>query len=400
VPSSHEAKIVAGSALRRLLSAREQAARKGGRLESADIDRAAADLLPADTILARVEDIMRRMPPDEIEDPVAFGTALDVVLREGEKAIKLLHSDPGLPIHDRQRAAMEAVIRTDGTRPSLLVRDGRIDPDHPLADAWRDELRQRSDLIAECAAATGRIASSAPGARSFFGTGFLVDAAVGLALTNLHVLEAINEDLPTALEPTGNSFRVQGDVFIDFVGESNNAQTNRFRVVEATPSRVDGAEFARLDAALIRLEPTHPDQFLPEAVRVVADLDLALGNTPSFCLIGFPGSPPLMPADDGVDWGKIYTVLFGNRFGVKRVAPGQVHKKLGSIPEDERRWVFGHDATTLGGSSGSAVIDWLHGGATVGLHFSGLSLESNYAHDLGQCRASLEPLGVPYGEAR
>jgi hypothetical protein len=338
------------------------------------------------------------MPSDEVDDAVAFRGALDTLLLEGGKALRLLYSDPGAFLDQGCRAAMEAVIRTDGTRPSLLVRNGRIDPDHPLAEAWRDELRQRSDVIADCAAATGRIESSMMGARAFFGTGFLVDARVGFALTNWHVLEAIKEDLPGALTRADAGFRVQGDVFIDFVAETNNWQSNRFRIVEAKPSGISGADFDRLDAALIRLEPLQSGQSFPDPIRIVPHIDLALGRTPSFCLIGFPAQPPSMPANDEVDWAIVYRTLFGNRFGVKRVSPGQVHQKLGTIPEDHRRWVFGHDATTLGGSSGSAVIDWLRAGIGVGLHFAGTSLESNYAYDLGQCRSSLEPLGVPYCE--
>ena len=37
-----------------------------------------------------------------------------------------------------------------------------------------------------------------------------------------------------------------------------------------------------------------------------------------------------------------------------------------------------HDASTLGGNSGSAVID-LETGEAVGLHFAGSYLQANYA---------------------
>ena len=43
-----------------------------------------------------------------------------------------------------------------------------------------------------------------------------------------------------------------------------------------------------------------------------------------------------------------------------------------------RSWFFAHDATTLGGNSGSVVLD-VETGYAVGMHFSGSFLESNYA---------------------
>jgi hypothetical protein len=91
--------------------------------------------------------------------------------------------------------------------------------------------------------------------------------------------------------------------------------------------------------------------------------------------------------------------LFGGRFGVKRLAPGIAHQPLGSLEGDSRRWVFGHDATTLGGNSGSPVIAWLNrGNSGFGLHFAGASVDSNCAHAIAQCRTELEAMGVPVGD--
>ena len=57
--------------------------------------------------------------------------------------------------------------------------------------------------------------------------------------------------------------------------------------------------------------------------------------------------------------------LFGGVYDVKRVSPGQV------LISDPGNWYFTHDATTLGGSSGSAVLG-LSTGAVAGVHFRGL----------------------------
>ena len=50
--------------------------------------------------------------------------------------------------------------------------------------------------------------------------------------------------------------------------------------------------------------------------------------------------------------------------------------RRGSSPD--RRGELQHDCTTLGGNSGSVLLD-LATGEAVGLHFSGVYLRSNYA---------------------
>ncbi len=62
--------------------------------------------------------------------------------------------------------------------------------------------------------------------------------------------------------------------------------------------------------------------------------------------------------------------IFGDRFGVKRVSPGEI---TGSTD----RLVF-HDCSTLGGNSGSPVLS-LATAKVVGLHRSGTFLFSNEA---------------------
>lgn len=64
--------------------------------------------------------------------------------------------------------------------------------------------------------------------------------------------------------------------------------------------------------------------------------------------------------------------IFQNKFGVKRLQPG----KLTKIAAQERR--IEHDASTLGGSSGSPIIDFATD-LVVGLHFSGAFEQTNHA---------------------
>jgi len=62
--------------------------------------------------------------------------------------------------------------------------------------------------------------------------------------------------------------------------------------------------------------------------------------------------------------------IFGRIYDKKRLAPGAVTQL-----DETRIW---HNCTTLGGNSGSVVLD-LESGKAFGLHFSGSFLTTNYA---------------------
>jgi hypothetical protein len=387
--------------LRSLVAARSVADREGIPVESVDQDEAEVAPPRAGDVTGRVEaalaSTLDRVPPDEVGDPREFRRALEVLLRETQRVARKLDDDPGAPLTPTETAVFEAVIRTDGTRPSLLVRGDAVDPQHPLAGDWSGTLAATRDALRGRIRAVGRVEPANATARSFFGTGWVVDAGAGLVLTNLHVLEAMWRRLSHRMEPSGTGFRVLGGAFVDFAGESGSARTNRFRVVEARPSGVDGPGFARLDAAVLRIEPTdggQPDP--PAAIPVLADLDGPHGNLASFCVVGFPGPPPYTGGmHEGVDWTWVNMTLFGNRYGVKRLAPGIAHRPLGSLGGDSRGWVFGHDPTTLGGSSGSPILNWLEAApGGFGLHFAGASVDTNVAHAVVICAEELRAIGV------
>jgi endonuclease G, mitochondrial len=69
--------------------------------------------------------------------------------------------------------------------------------------------------------------------------------------------------------------------------------------------------------------------------------------------------------------------IFGDVYEVKRLSPGRI-RVVGDTG-------FEHDCTTLGGSSGSVVLD-LDTGEAVGLHFGGEYLNANYAVSAAEIR--------------
>ena len=82
--------------------------------------------------------------------------------------------------------------------------------------------------------------------------------------------------------------------------------------------------------------------------------------------------------------------IFGTDYGRKYVSPGRIVDLPGGLAQDTRAWVISHDGTTLGGSSGSAVIQIAADTAVAGLHFSGAPLTANKAHALGKVDATPE----------
>jgi len=385
------------SRLRQILTTRHLGARPQGAQEGAELETfLEAAAVRADDVLARVDEAMKKIPPDEMGDPREFRRALEILYGKAEPAINKLR-DPAAALGHHDRFALEAVIKTDGSRPSLLLRDGLPPLDHPLAGQWTKELVAQRDTVQAVATAVGRIEPERPSGRNFFGTGWLVDVDKGLVLTNVHVVEAFMRR-PTTLATIANgSIRVFDGVYIDFIGETQSEAQNRYKVVGARTSGIEGDGFHRLDIAALTIEPMQDSRKIDQPVKVVADLDAANGTgSNSMCVIGYPGEPERTSGIfDGVDWGWVNATLFGRRYGLKRIAPGTVHKRLGFSAEDQQRWIFGHDATTLGGSSGSPIVAWLDGGASFGIHFAGASIETNYAHGAAKCSDALRKLGVP-----
>ena len=386
---------LASERLRRLVTERSRADQAGVTLESVPVEEATPP--GAAEVTGRVEQAARHMAERQDVDDRDFRRALDLWLRTTDRAARRLDNNPHAPLPPDEVYALEAVVRADGTRPSLLVRNGTVDPRQPLAGAWTEQLTAAGDELTRAVAATGRIEPAHPSGSDFFGTCWVVDHRTGLVLTNRHVLQFMVERLRHAVARTTTGFRVFDGAFVDFAAESGSADVRRYRVVEATPSQVNGTNFARLDAAVLRIEPL-PDgpQDVPDALTVSADPDGPLGRLASYCIVGYPAQPVYESGTvEGVDWAWVTRTLFGNVYGVKRLAPGMTHRPLGSLPRDKRRWVFGHDATTLGGNSGSPALAWT--GSAFGLHFAGRSIDTNCAHAVSAITTELRALGVPIG---
>jgi endonuclease G len=147
---------------------------------------------------------------------------------------------------------------------------------------------------------------------------------------------------------------------LDFFQEYLRPDEARFTVTEIAWVEPDESLF---DVALLRVATAGEGGGQPPAAIELLAED-AGGPGRWVAVIGYPGYDSRAdPADQ--------QRIFGGVYGVKRLAAGQV---LAAAPAG----LVAHDASTLGGNSGSAVID-LSTGRALALHFGGRAQQRNSA---------------------
>ncbi len=263
-------------------------------------------------------------------------------------------------IEAEARLRVEAVVLAHG-RPSTLIRRNRIHlPESP-------ELRRRIDATRARyephLASVGRIELSGHPRLHHAGSAWLV--AERLVVTNAHVAaefvareqthlvfrRAFGSDTMSACVDLREEFTVDGTPEEFEIG------------VDQVVYLADLTDAQAPDLAVLRLSPGQ-GAILPPPIPFV-DVPLDAGR--DLAVVGYPAEDPL-----GVPSAAVARRVFGGIYGVKRFSPG----KIGAPPEGA--WAFAHDATTLGGSSGSVVLDLETGGA-IGVHFAGALERTNYA---------------------
>jgi hypothetical protein len=294
---------------------------------------------------------------------------------------------------------LETLVRLTG-RPALRVRGSAVDVADPRAEDWRDQLflvGQDADFKRHLNA-VGRIDIDG----IHVGTGYVVGD--GIVLTNRHVLQTFASPVPRRNNPT--SWLLQSDdVTIDFAEEPGSASaTSRFRILSVIGAGQreildDVIDFERLDAALLQVETTNASG---AALPPPADLLQGLANADrnrTVLVVGYPARPQSLPSGpDGEISQEVaarLSALFGADYGTKYLSPGRILLAPGQHAGDAARWTVSHDATTLGGNSGSAVIGIDAPFGAVGLHFGGQWLTENYAHSLAALHAGTDLFRLP-----
>ncbi|WP_225801961.1 serine protease [Streptomyces sp. NK15101] len=370
----------AGSTYERLLGESQ-----GGGLESAGGGGAPSPPDP-ERLIAQLSDEVGRLEErlGERADPVArkrLMSGAEHALRE------VVDHGAEARLDRRDIARLEAVVHSDGTRPVLFVEDDFFDVTAPAAANWAAALsRIEAELRTVCRAA-GRV-NDPSSLLGYQGTAWAIDD--GVVVTNYHVLEAVS----THPSRTDGQFggELKPGVAVDFGAEVGGGPPDRvFRISrvlgvgragapEHAHPDIPGVNFDGLDLAVLELERVNGRPF-PAPVQVARGDDPATHGALAsrgrgVYVVGFPGSAASTRPD-------VFAELFAGVKGVKRLTPGVLTEGRGEVTDDARHWIIGHDASTLGGSSGSLVVDLeAEGRKVLGLHFAGVPDRVNWAHGL------------------
>src|SRR5262249_46309340 len=142
---------------------------------------------------------------------------------------------------------------------------------------------------------------------------------------------------------------------VDFRRELGNNSPRAFVVREVLHIEDDDGP----DFAFLRVERTGPAGPLSPVLRPAG---LAAQAHEYVATVGYPAADSRIPEQE------LMNRLFGDKYNVKRLAPGQVMRLADELVM--------HDCSTLGGNSGSPIVD-LATGNVLGLHFSGVFLREN-----------------------
>ena len=308
------------------------------------------------------------------------------VLEDAEAALKRLAADGDTADVTRdQEIGLEAIIVADGTRPALFVQDEEVDPTAEQTGTWQGQISALRPGIAMVAPSVGRIDSEI-GSPNYAGTGFVV--ADGLILTNRHVLEALVGGPEP--QPDG-TWKFLKPVSIDFAGEFERARKKSFKITGvafASPDRIRRQlTLSNLDVALLKVETHNGTERLPAPLALSRRTGAVNVDAPVYA-IGYPGRPYNEVAE-------VLMKVFQDEYFVKRFAPGYVDRSLDDVSDGGHRRVFTHDASTLGGNSGSCLVEFsLEGRDVVGLHFGGIARTENYSHSLARLEHVFADNGV------
>jgi phosphatidylserine/phosphatidylglycerophosphate/cardiolipin synthase-like enzyme/V8-like Glu-specific endopeptidase len=296
-----------------------------------------------DELTSRLKD--RIAAPESVRSPVS-GISLESVSHE-----------VGI---DVEAIALETIVREG--RPAFLIQENRINPTGHLADAAAKLMLKRlmdaAAVVEPRIPLVGRIdVENYPGSLTYLGTGWLVQPDI--VVTNRHVAELMAYFDSNKFRFRPGRFGEEMRASLDYRHEKGinaTAVARVLRVMWIEPNK-KGPDIAFLQVAS-RTDGTR-EKYIPLAEKdAKPDSQVAV--------IGYPARAPaeIIPNQAWMDQ------IYGSTYDIKRVAPGL-------MGADSRGWAT-HDCTTLGGNSGSAVID-LKTGAAVALHFAGLYMIENYA---------------------
>jgi endonuclease G len=258
------------------------------------------------------------------------------------------------------RPSPEAAIENESIamrrrRPVLAIKNGaavlefKDAGDVPL---WKARLQKAAAVLAPRIAAVGRIELTRNPDYSWVGTGWLVHPRY--LVTNRHVAEifARGDGDRFVFQPGLDGDMAASIDLLQEIGRDDKQvfQVNGVSYIEQRPG---------LDLAFLEVEQIDGKVATPV---VLSSQPPRKGS--QVATIGYPAYDSRIPEPD------LMKQIYGDVYDKKRIAPGAITEA-----DDDRVL---HNCTTLGGNSGSVVVD-LDTGEAIGLHFSGSFLRANYA---------------------
>lgn len=301
-------------------------------------------------ILEKVEGLsakeLQRIIPE-----VPDGMAKDLIVENVKATLS------GNKTLDIDNAIPEKIVLRFG-RPVFFVRDGR-----PVAEG--EDIAKFKALIENGVAnlgllksiySIGRIEVNNHPNYLWVGTGWIF--AKNLLVTNRHVAE-------TFIDNSGSRFRFRKffndfvEARVDFLAEYENPNAAEFTIVDCL--FIGQGQYE--DVAILRVNIGDPT-FEPLSILNNAPLKLR----EDIAVVGYPAYDSQTALMEDMQR------IFRGVYDYKRFAPGKITQLYAN------EGVIVHDASTLGGNSGSALIS-LETGKVLGLHFAGKESSGNYCLD-------------------
>jgi endonuclease G len=259
----------------------------------------------------------------------------------------------GAPLESTAPAAtLEAIIQRFG-RPPLLVRNNKVVME-PLTE-FEPGTDGLIKAVEKWIPSVGRI-EFVNHRMSWGGTGWVAEEKGGkvIVVTNRHVAKVVAQRRADGVavylrSPSGGRYGAK----IDFLEEMGSGNSNA-KTAELTSVRYLADDMSA-DVALLEISA---DGFLLPNPLKLSEKELAKGQR--VALVGYPAYDSRNNDDDQARY-------FQDLYEVKRFAPGKIMQAQAGATQ------LTYDCTSLGGNSGSPLIDLEGGeGRVVGLHFSGL----------------------------
>ncbi|MGO8368322.1 serine protease [Rhizobium ruizarguesonis] len=235
-----------------------------------------------------------------------------------------------------------AIVISSTARPAFLVEDAQITV--PKDSDWSDALSSAMGTVQRVIRATARV-EKADETSNFIGTAFAISPK--LAAITRHVADAMMKPTDDTADPVNYCLNFNAD----------GGQTNK-RIA-------------------VKVKLTHPyfDFALVELEEEIADdctLSLSSQQPPENTAIFAVGFPAYDLRND-ID---AMRRIFSDTFGRKQLMPGYTMISRSENPDG--RPVLRHDASTISGTSGAAIVE-IATGEVLGVNFAGAFGQANFA---------------------